>query len=283
MTCINAVFGHMGASANDVCTPDLGKAKIAANNILGLRSQLIQAGPQDEPSDNHTHGEQGTGAVVDFDRVAFAYPTRPGVSVLKSVSLQVFSGQTVGIVGASGSGKSTLLALLQRFYQPRSGTLSVFGRPLSQQDPDAYRRRLAVVSQEPTLFRGQLKFFHNRARNSENSISDVCPGSIRENILLGVDEDQVSEEEMVQAAEAAHLTDCIASLPEGYDTDCGARGISLSGGQKQRVAIARALVRKPELLLLDEPTSALDAESERVGKSSPHSVYSDLLPAILSD
>jgi ATP-binding cassette subfamily B (MDR/TAP) protein 1 len=227
--------------------------------------------------------EQGTGAVVNFDKVAFAYPTRPGVSVLKSVSLQVFPGQTIGIVGASGSGKSTLLALLQRFYEPRSGTLSVFGRPLSQQDPDAYRRRLAVVSQEPTLFRGQLKFFHGRSRNSENSTSDVCPGSIRENILLGVDEDQVSEEEMVQAAEAAHLTDCIASLPEGYDTDCGARGISLSGGQKQRVAIARALVRKPELLLLDEPTSALDAESERVGKSSPHSGHSDLVPAVLAD
>ncbi|KAL2135473.1 hypothetical protein VTI74DRAFT_8332 [Chaetomium olivicolor] len=238
---ISVVVGGQAAGALFGFSSNLSKAKIAANNILGLRSQVRQAVPQDETADGTAYGEKATDAIVDFQNVSFAYPTRPGVAVLKSISLQVFPGQTIGIVGASGSGKSTLLALLERFYEAQSGRLSVFGKPMSMQDPHTYRKRLAIVSQEPTLFRG----------------------SVRENILLGVDEDQVGEEEMVQAAEAANLTECIASLPEGYDTDCGARGISLSGGQKQRVAIARALVRKPELLLLDEPTSALDAESER--------------------
>jgi ABC-type multidrug transport system fused ATPase/permease subunit len=135
----------------------LSKAKIAANNILGLRSQVRQTQlPQDEFSsdDGTTQDEKATGAIVDFRNVCFSYPTRPSVSVLKGISLQVCPGQTVGVVGASGSGKSTLLALLERFYEPQSGVLRVFGTPLSKQDLDIYRSRLAIVPQEPTLFRG---------------------------------------------------------------------------------------------------------------------------------
>jgi ATP-binding cassette, subfamily B (MDR/TAP), member 1 len=234
--------------------------------------QAQSQSPRDEssPDNGTTYEEKATGAIVDFQNVSFSYPTRPGVPVLKGISLQVFPGQTVGVVGASGSGKSTLLALLERFYEPQSGMLRVFGTSLSRQDLDIYRSRLAIVPQEPTLFRGTSIPFPTEPRHYGTLICTniICTGSVRENILLGVDEDQISEEELMQTGEAAGLTECIASLPEGYNTDCGGRGISLSGGQKQRVAIARALVRNPELLLLDEPTSALDAESERVSKAS---------------
>lgn len=133
---------------------DLGKAKIAANNILGLRSQARQPVPQYHPPGD-TQGEKASGAVVEFQNVFFAYPTRPSVQVLKGVSLQILPGQTLGVVGASGSGKSTLLALLERFYEPQSGIVIVFGKPLWTQDIDEYRAKLAIVPQEPTLYRGQ--------------------------------------------------------------------------------------------------------------------------------
>lgn len=237
---------------------DIGKAKIAANNILGIRSQVRKAEVQDHSSNGER--EKATDVVVDFQQVSFTYPARPEVPVLKRISLQIFHGQTVGVVGSSGSGKSTLLALLERFYDTQSGVLNVFGKPISMYDIDEYRKRLALVPQEPTLYRGQLLPKPGLVVQSNRST-----GSIRDNIVLGVDESQIREDDVIQACNAANLTDFIASLPEGYDSECGAKGIALSGGQKQRVAIARALIRNPKILLLDEPTSALDAESERVG------------------
>lgn len=99
--------------------------------------------------------EKGTNTVVDMQSVTFAYPARPNVTVLKSVSLQVQRGQTVGVVGTSGSGKSTLLALLERFYDAQSGTLNVLGMPISAHNIDEYRKRLAIVPQEPQLYNGK--------------------------------------------------------------------------------------------------------------------------------
>ncbi|KOS23051.1 Leptomycin B resistance protein pmd1 [Escovopsis weberi] len=233
------VVGGQAAGALFGFSSNIGKAKVAANNILGIRGQIRKSGAVESlPSVND---EKSTGVVVDFNNVSFAYPARPDAPVLKNVSLQIHHGQTVAIVGSSGSGKSTLLALLERFYDAQSGSITIFGNPIAAYDVDKYRKRLAIVPQEPKLYKG----------------------SIRDNVVLGVDESQVQDADVVNALDAANLTDLIASLPDGYNSDCGAKGTTLSGGQKQRVAIARALIRDPELLLLDEPTSALDAESER--------------------
>lgn len=136
---------------------DIGKAKIAANNILGLRVQRREkAGPRDHSG--REPQEKSTDVVVHYDNVSFAHPARPDTQVLRRVSLKVFRGQTIAIVGSSGSGKSTLLALLERFYDTQSGTLNVFGQPVTNYDTDAYRAKLAIVPQEPTLYRGEQVF-----------------------------------------------------------------------------------------------------------------------------
>lgn len=172
----------------------------------------------------------------------FRYPTRPNQPVLRGLNLQVKPGQYVAFVGASGCGKSTAIALLERFYDPLVGGIYVDGTEISSFNINEYRSHLALVSQEPTLYRG----------------------TIRENILLGTDRDNISEEEIVQCCKDANIYDFIISLPSGLNTLVGSKGCMLSGGQKQRVAIARALLRNPKILLLDEATSALDSESEKV-------------------
>jgi len=157
------------------------------------------------------------------------------------LSLKIRRGQSVGIVGASGCGKTTIISLLERFYDIDSGALLIYGDSLRSLDVHAYRSTIGLVSQDTTLYQG----------------------SIRENVLLGTSED-VSEARLIQACKDANIHDFIISLPEGYDTDAGSRGLALSGGQRQRIAIARALIRDPEILLFDEATSALDTQSEAV-------------------
>lgn len=132
---------------------DISKASIASNNILGIRRQTHA--PEEQAPLLDVEGEKDANVIVDFRNVSFAYPARPEVTVLKNVSLQISQGQTVAVVGSSGSGKSTLLALLERFYDARAGSINVFGKPISSEEADVYRRRLALVPQEPTLYRGQ--------------------------------------------------------------------------------------------------------------------------------
>ncbi|DBA78719.1 TPA: hypothetical protein ACH3X1_008631 [Trebouxia sp. C0004] len=186
---------------------------------------------------------------VELDSVAFSYPARPEVPVLNGLSLKVNPGEVVALVGPSGGGKSSIVKLVERFYLPSAGAVRMDGRDVGVYDEKWLRRRVAIVSQEPTLY----------AR------------SIRRNICYGLElEDGVAAEEVPtsseieEAARLANAHDFIMDLPQGYDTDCGDKGVALSGGQKQRIAIARALVRKPTVLLLDEATSALDADSEAV-------------------
>jgi ATP-binding cassette, subfamily B (MDR/TAP), member 1 len=148
--------------------------------------------------------------------------------------------QSAALVGPSGSGKSTVIALLERFYDPDSGTISLDGVDIKNLKISWLRNKMGLVSQEPLLFND----------------------TISANIANGKNE--VSEEEIIKASMAANAHEFISSMPQGYNTVVGARGTQLSGGQKQRVAIAKAILKDPRTLLLDEATSALDAESERV-------------------
>jgi len=175
---------------------------------------------------------------VAFDDVSFAYPTRPDVLSAAAVSLSVKAGEKVAIVGPSGAGKSTLFHLLLRFYDPRSGTISVDGVPIREADPHDLRAHIALVPQDSVVF----------------------AATARENIRFGRPE--ATDAEVERAADLAHATEFIRRLPGGFDAQLGERGVTLSGGQRQRIAIARAVLRDAPLLLLDEATSALDAESE---------------------
>ncbi|PTE13399.1 ABC transporter transmembrane domain-containing protein [Pseudogemmobacter blasticus] len=176
---------------------------------------------------------------IAFEGVTFRYPARPDVSALKGVSLHVRPGETVALVGPSGAGKTTILQLLQRFYDPQSGRITLDGIDLRDMARSDFRRALALVPQDPVIF----------------------AASARDNIRFGRPE--ASDAEVEAAARAAAAHDFISVLPQGYDSFLGERGVMLSGGQKQRVAIARAILRNAPVLLLDEATSALDAESER--------------------
>ncbi len=175
---------------------------------------------------------------ISFDHVAFSYPTRPGIAVLQDVSFDVTPGETVALVGPSGAGKSTIFHLLLRHYDATAGTISLEGKPIRALDPQAVRRALGLVSQDPVVF----------------------GDSIAENIRYG--RADASDEEIAAAARAAQAAEFIDALPEGYDTLIGERGVTLSGGQRQRIAVARAVLKDAPVLLLDEATSSLDAESE---------------------
>ena len=175
---------------------------------------------------------------VAFRDVRFAYPSRRGASALNGVSFEVARGETVAIVGPSGAGKSTIFNLLLRFYDAQSGTIAVDGLSVAEVDPRALRSRIALVPQDVALF----------------------DESIAENIRYGRPE--AGDAEVAAAAEAAQAESFIATLPQGYATRLGERGVTLSGGQRQRIALARAVLRDAPILLLDEATSALDAESE---------------------
>ncbi|MBU3031534.1 ABC transporter transmembrane domain-containing protein [Paracoccus marinaquae] len=175
---------------------------------------------------------------IALEGVSFHYPTRPDVSALEGVNLTILPGETVALVGPSGAGKTTVIQLIQRFWDPAAGRVTLDGIDLRDMRRDDFRRAMALVPQDPVIF----------------------AASARENIGLG--RPDASAAEIEAAARAAHAHDFIAALPQGYDTPLGERGVMLSGGQRQRIAIARAILRDAPVLLLDEATSALDAESE---------------------
>ncbi len=175
---------------------------------------------------------------IAYNKVSFAYPSRPDEPVLQALSFAVVPGEMVAIVGPSGAGKSTIFQLLMRFYDPLSGSIDVEGIDLRRLDPVDLRNHLALVPQDPVIF----------------------GASIADNIRYG--RPGASNEEVRQAAGQAAADTFIHELAEGYATRVGERGVTLSGGQRQRLAIARAILKDAPILLLDEATSALDAESE---------------------
>ncbi|MEZ8859909.1 ABC transporter ATP-binding protein/permease [Vibrio sp. 10N.247.311.51] len=175
---------------------------------------------------------------VAFDDVTFCYPSRPDHPATSKLTLTAHEGKVLALVGPSGAGKTTLFELLQRFYDPQVGKVTLGGVELNQFDPNELRKQMALVPQQPALFSNDV--FHN--------------------IRYG--NPQATDEQVIEAAKKAHAHEFIQNLPDGYNSFLGERGVRLSGGQRQRIAIARAILKDPNILLLDEATSALDSESE---------------------
>jgi ATP-binding cassette subfamily B protein len=178
-------------------------------------------------------------AEIKFSELSFYYPSRPNIAAIDTFNLSISEGKVVALVGPSGAGKSSMFGLLQRFYDPQEGSISFGGCDIRELDLTSLRRQIGVVEQQPTLFTGDVMY----------------------NIRYGMSD--ASDDEVIEAAKAAHADEFIRRLPDGYKSDLGEQGVRLSGGQRQRIAIARALLKNPKILLLDEATSALDAESEK--------------------
>ncbi|KAK6964306.1 multidrug resistance protein 1A, partial [Biomphalaria glabrata] len=233
------VFGAMGLGNAMAFAPDAGKAKTSAQHIL----HLLDSKPSlDYSSPDGLKLKDECEAEIKFEEVTFRYPTRPTVQVAQGLTFSVRPGETLALVGSSGCGKSTSVQLIERFYDVESGSVTFANTDVRQINLQWLRSQIGIVSQEPVLF----------------------DRSIAENIAYGDNSRVVTMPEIIQAARGANIHDFISSLPDGYETNVGAKGTQLSGGQKQRVAIARALVRNPKILLLDEATSALDTESEKI-------------------
>jgi len=239
---MSTIFGAIQAGNVFAFVPDMSAAKGAGSDILKLLDSKAEIDA--ESTEGRVLDPQTVKGHIKFEGVHFRYPTRPGVRVLRDLSFEVEPGTYVALVGASGSGKSTAIQLVERFYDPLAGDVFIDGEKISELNVQEYRKNLALVSQEPTLYAGTIKF----------------------NILLGATKpvEEVTQEDIEAACRDANILEFIQGLPNGFDTQVGGKGAQLSGGQKQRIAIARALLRNPKVLLLDEATSALDSNSEKV-------------------
>ncbi|XP_052146791.1 ABC transporter B family member 19-like [Oryza glaberrima] len=182
--------------------------------------------------------------LMEFKDVEFAYPSRPDAMVLYNLNLVIPAAKTLALVGVSGGGKSTMFALIERFYDPTRGSITLDGHDLASLNLRWLRSQIGLVGQEPVLF----------------------STSIIENVMMG--KENATRHDAISACAMANVHTFVLALPDGYDTQVGDRGAQLSGGQKQRIALARAIIRDPRILLLDEPTSALDTESEAVVQQS---------------
>jgi len=217
-------------------SPNFAEAAAATNRIVKIRPPLDDESRTPKPfqAEKESFG-------IEFKDVHFTYKSR-SIPVLTGLNLKIEPGQFAALVGASGCGKSTIVSLLERFYDPDSGTIVCGEQDITTVSAKAYRSNLSLVAQESTLYEGTVK----------------------ENVVLSVEDADATDEAVVQACKDAQIHDFIVSLPEGYATKLGPKAVQLSGGQRQRLALARALLRKPQVLLLDEATSSLDSESEKL-------------------
>jgi ATP-binding cassette, subfamily B, bacterial len=235
-----AVFAAAGLGQLSEVWGEVSQASGAAERlfeILNVRPAIVK------PAQPAALPQPARGEIA-FAGVRFSYPTRAAIPVLDDVSFSVRQGEKLAIVGPSGAGKSTIFHLILRFYDPVSGMITFDGVPLTDVDPLALRRQIALVPQDAVVF----------------------AASVRDNIRFG--RPDANDKEVERAAELAHAREFIARLPQGFETPVGERGVTLSGGQRQRIAIARAILREAPLLLLDEATSSLDAESETLVKDA---------------
>ncbi|MBB1463659.1 ABC transporter ATP-binding protein/permease [Vibrio sp. SG41-7] len=230
-------YAIMVASSLGTISEVMGELQRAAGaterliEILQVESHIVAPVANPTSLDNVT-------PEVAFDDVTFCYPSRPDQPATSKLTLTAHEGKVLALVGPSGAGKTTLFELLQRFYDPQVGKVTLGGVELNQFDPNELRKQMALVPQQPALFSNDV--FHN--------------------IRYG--NPQATDEQVIEAAKKAHAHEFIQNLPEGYHSFLGERGVRLSGGQRQRIAIARAILKDPNILLLDEATSALDSESE---------------------
>ncbi len=231
------IYAILVAGSTGALSEIWGELQRAAGATERLAELLTAEDALADPADPVPLPRPVRGAIA-LKGVGFHYPSRPDVSALEGVDLTIRPGETVALVGPSGAGKTTVIQLIQRFWDPGTGQVTLDGIDLRDMRRDDFRRAMALVPQDPVIF----------------------AASARENIRLGRPE--APDARVEAAARAAHAHDFIAALPDGYDTPLGERGVMLSGGQRQRIAIARAILRDAPVLLLDEATSALDAESE---------------------
>ena len=208
--------------------------------ILGEESEVSVESKVESKKLENDKLQNANSPKIKYKNVAFSYPSRPDMEVLKDISFEVKSGEKIALVGYSGAGKSTIVQLLMRYYKLSGGQILVDGKNINDYDLTDLRKNIAIVPQEVMLF----------------------GGTIYENIAYG--NPQASENEVIEAARKANALEFINSFPEGFQTIVGERGVKLSGGQRQRVAIARAILKDPAILILDEATSALDSESEKL-------------------
>ncbi|KAF9533176.1 P-loop containing nucleoside triphosphate hydrolase protein [Crepidotus variabilis] len=239
---MGTTFGAIEAGNVFMFVPDISSALGAGSDIIKLIDNKIEIDA--ESPEGKVVTPDAVRGRIRFENIHFRYPTRPGVRILRDFSLEVEPGTYIALVGASGSGKSTIIQLIERFYDPLVGDIHLDGEKITELNIQEYRKHLALVSQEPTLYAGTVRF----------------------NILLGANkpDEYITEEEIEAACRDANILEFIQGLPKTFDTEVGGKGSQLSGGQKQRIAIARALLRNPKVLLLDEATSALDSNSEKI-------------------
>jgi ATP-binding cassette subfamily B protein len=231
------IYAVIAASSLGQLSEVWGEIQLAAGAAERI-SELLDEKPLINAPSNPVAFPKTPKGQVKFSDVTFHYPTRLKTMAINNVSFTARPGEVTAIVGPSGAGKSTLFALIKRFYDSASGTITIDGLDVKSVDPQELRKHIAVVPQDTIIF----------------------SGSVLDNIRFGSPE--ATREAAMAAAIAARVDEFAKKLPKGFDTEVGERGITLSGGQRQRIAIARAILRDAPILLLDEATSALDAQSE---------------------
>lgn len=232
----------------------------SALSATGSIRELLSA-PVEEIGYEHKNNQDGLyklSGSVRMENLSFSYPSRPEAPVLKDITIEARKGERIALIGMSGSGKTTITALLLRFYEPSEGRLLFDETPSFQIPLSTLRSQIAIVSQDILLF----------------------GGTIRENIAYG--KLGATEQEIEGAARQAYAHEFIMSLPDGYNTIVGDRGMRLSGGQRQRIAIARALIKDPVILLLDEATSSLDPKSEAIVQTALNNLMANRTSFIIT-